>query len=82
MRQQPLVVQALGVVEMQAHALRERLVALGDRVVQIAHRDQLAQLQVGAPVHQQLQHQLQGRALALQAADTAIKVCTSAGLNG
>ena len=64
--QQPLVVQALGVLEMQAHALGERLVALGNRVIQIPHGDQLAQLQIGAPVHQQLKHQFQSRALALQ----------------
>ena len=50
--QQPLVVQTLGVLEMQAHALGERLVTLGNRVVQIPHGDQLAQLQIGAPVHQ------------------------------
>ena len=64
--QQPLAVQALGVVKMQPHAFGKRLVAFADGVVQVAHRDQLAQLQIGAPVHQQLHHQLQGCALALQ----------------
>ena len=51
---------------MQAHRLRERLVALDDGVPQVAHRDQLAQFQVVPAVHQQLQHQLERRALALQ----------------
>ena len=64
--QQPLVVQALRVVEVKAHAFRERLVAFGDGVVQVAYRDQLPELQVCAAVHQQLQHQLQRGALALQ----------------
>ena len=37
-RQQALVVQALGVVEMQAHGLGERLVTVGDHMrVEIAH---------------------------------------------
>ena len=65
-RQQALVVQALGVVEVHAHGFRERLVAIGNGVPQIAHRDQLPQLQIGTPVHQQLHHQLQRRAFALQ----------------
>ena len=41
-RQQPLVVQSFGIVEMQPHAFGKRLVAFADRVVQVAHRDQLA----------------------------------------
>ena len=65
-RQQALVVQALGVGEMQAHPFRERFIAFGDRVVQVADGNQLPEFQVGAAVHQQLQHQLQRGALALQ----------------
>ena len=64
--QQPLRVQPLGVLKVQAHAFRERLVAFGNRIKQVAHRDQLSQLQIGTPVHQQLQHQLERGALALQ----------------
>ena len=64
--QQALVEQALGIVKMQPHALRKRLVAFTDRVVQITYRDELAQLQVIAAVHQQLHHQLERRALALE----------------
>ena len=65
-RQQFLPVKSLGVVEVNAHRLREGLVAIGNHVEQVADRDDLSQLEVIAPIHQQLQHQLQGRALALQ----------------
>ena len=64
--QQPLVVQSLRVVEVKAHAFRERFVAFGDGVVQVAYRDQLPEFEVCAAVHQQLKHQFQRGALALQ----------------
>jgi hypothetical protein len=64
--QQLVAEQAARVLEVQTHGVRERLVALGDDVVQVPHRDDLAQLQLLAAVHQQLQHDLEGRALALQ----------------
>ena len=51
---------------MKPHAFRERLIAFGDGVVQVAYRDQLAELQVRSAVHQQLQHELERGALALQ----------------
>ena len=64
--QQALGVKPLRLVEVQAHALGEGLVALRNRVVQVTHGDQLPQLQVSTTVHQQLQHQLERRAFALQ----------------
>ena len=66
MRQQLLSVEPLGVVEVDTHRLGERFVAVGDHVEQVADRDDLPQFQVIASIDQQLQHQLQGRALALQ----------------
>ena len=61
-----MLVQPLGVLEVQAHGLREGLVAFGDHVPQVANRDQLPEFQVCAAVHQQLHHQLQRGALSLQ----------------
>ena len=65
-RQQALVVKALGILKVQAHAFAEGFITLSNGVVQVTHRNQLAQLQVCAAVHKQLQHQLESRALALQ----------------
>ena len=76
------MVQLLGVVEVEAHLLAERLVPVGDDIEQVAHRDDVAQLQGFALVDQQLQHHLECGPLPLQQRETAISVCTSAGLNG
>ena len=65
-RQQALGVEPLGVLEVQPHALGEGFIPFRDRIPQITDRNQLAELEILAPIHQQLQHQLQCRALALQ----------------
>ena len=61
-----LVVEPLGVLEVDPHHVGERLVAVGHHVPQVAQRDQVAHLQRVALVDQQLQHDLQGRPLALE----------------
>ena len=48
----------------------------------IAHRNELSQHQVRAPVHQELLHELERGALARRTEDTAIRFCTRAGLKG
>ena len=65
-RQEPGSVELLGVVEAQAHRLRERLVALGDDVEQIADGNDVAELQAAALLDEELQHELEGGAFALQ----------------
>ena len=65
-RQQLLSVQAPGVLEVVAHPLRERLVALGDGVEEIADGDDFTQLQRLAPVDQELEHHLERGPLPLQ----------------
>ena len=65
-RQELLRPELLRVLELQARAFRERLVALGDHVPEVAHRDDHAELELVAPLDQELQHELQRRPLALQ----------------
>ena len=65
-RQQLLVVEPLGVVEVDGHVLAERLVAVGHDVEQVAHGHHVAQLERLAVVHQELHHHLQGRPLPLE----------------
>ena len=65
-RQQLLVVEPLGVVEVDGHVLAERLVAVGHDVEQVAHRHHVADLERLAVVDQELHHHLQGRPLALE----------------
>jgi hypothetical protein len=64
--QQLLFAEALGIVEVDAPRLRERLVAIGDHVEEVTNRDDLTEFQVVKSIDQQLQHRLQRRALALQ----------------
>ncbi len=59
-------VEALRVLEVLPHPFAERLVAFGDHVEEITHGNQVAQLQRVALAHQQLQHDLERGALALQ----------------
>ena len=65
-RQKALCIESFGIVEVQSHAFRERFVALGNRVVQVTHWNQLTEPQVISAVHQQLQHQLECGAFSLQ----------------
>ena len=65
-RQQLLTVQPARVVEVHLHVLAERLVALRDGVIQIAHRHDVADFQRRLLIDQDLEHHLQRRAFALQ----------------
>ena len=65
-RQQLLVVEPLGVVEVDRHVLAEGLVAVGHHVEQVAHGHHVAHLERLAVVHQELHHHLQGRPLPLE----------------
>ena len=65
-RQQLLVVEPLGVVEVDRHVLAEGLVAVGHDVEQVAHGHHVAHLERLAVVHQELHHHLQGRPLPLE----------------
>ena len=65
-RHEPGAVELLGIVEAQAHRLRERLVALRDDVEQIADGNDVAELQAAALLDEELQHELEGGAFALQ----------------
>ena len=65
-RQQLLMVEPLGVVEVDRHVLAEGLVAVGHDVEQVAHGHHVAQLERLAVVHQELHHHLQGRPLPLE----------------
>ena len=65
-RQQLLVVELAGVVEVDLHVLAEGLVAVRHGVVQVAHRHDVAHLERFLLLHQELHHDLQRRALALE----------------
>ena len=56
---QLLAEKPLGIVEVQPHRVRERLVAIDDHIPEVAHGYHLPEFQVGAPINQQLQHQLE-----------------------
>jgi hypothetical protein len=65
-RLQLLIPELLGIVELDPDPFRERLVARGDFVPQVADWDQVAEPQFSALLHEQGQHQLQRCPLALQ----------------
>ena len=65
-RQQLGAVELLRIVEAHAHRLSEGLVALGDHVEEVAHRDDVAELEAVALIDEELEHELEGGALALQ----------------
>jgi hypothetical protein len=53
-RQQPVPVQLLGRVKIEAHGLGKGLIALGNDVKQVTHRHNIAQHQTVALVDEQL----------------------------
>ena len=67
-RQQLVLVELLGVLEVRPHHVGERFVAVGHHVPQITERDHVPQPQRVPPVDEQLQHDLEGGPLPLQGA--------------
>ena len=65
-RQQLVLVELLGVLEVHPHHVGERLVAVGHHVPQVAQRNHVAQPQRVPPIDEQLEHDLEGRAFPLQ----------------
>ena len=65
-REELPAVEIARILEVVARTLGERLVALGDRVEEVAHGDDLAQLERLAPVDQDLEHHPQRGPLPLQ----------------
>ena len=67
-RPELVLVEPLGVLEVDPHHVGERLVAVGHHVPQVAQRDHVAEPQRVPPIDQQLEHDLQGRPLPLEGA--------------
>ena len=63
---QLLMVESLCVVEMDCHLLAERFVAVGNHVKQVAHWDDVTDLERVALIDQQLHHHLQCRPFSLK----------------
>jgi hypothetical protein len=76
------VIEPLGVVEVNRHVLAERLVAMGDHIKQVADGENVAHRERVALLDQQLHHALRAVRSRCSTLETAINVCTSAGLNG
>src|SRR5207249_11762271 len=65
-RQQLLVVQALGIVEMDRHLLAEGFVAVRDGIKEVSGRNDIADAKCVALLDKKLNHHLQRSSLALE----------------
>ena len=63
---QLVVIESLGVVEVDSHFLAERLVPVGDDIEQVANGHDVADLERLPLIDQELHHDLQGCSLSLE----------------